>query len=70
MAQRISLASHSRCWRRSSWVPGGLVQVENQGEGHVGHWWGSSGGYRSWVTISLTRRESSVPRSVQIPVPQ
>ncbi len=51
-------------------VPGGLVQVENQGEGPVGPWWGSSGGYWSWVTISLTRRESSVPWSVQIPSPQ
>jgi len=28
-------------------VPGGLVQVENQGKGHVGHRWGSSGGYWS-----------------------
>ena len=39
----------------------GLVQVENQGKGHVGHLCGSSGGYWSSVTISLTRRESSVP---------
>jgi hypothetical protein len=39
----------------------GLVQVENQGKGHVGHRCGSSGGYWSSVTISLTRRESSVP---------
>jgi hypothetical protein len=51
-------------------VPGGLVHVENQGERHIGHLWGSPGGYRSWVTISLTRRENSVPRSVQIPAPQ
>jgi hypothetical protein len=48
----------------------GLVQVENQGKGHVGHRCGSSGGYWSSVTISLTRRQSSVPRSVQIPAPQ
>ena len=39
----------------------GLVQVENQGKGHVGHRCGSSGGYWSSVTISLMRRESSVP---------
>jgi len=39
----------------------GLVQVENQGKGHVDHRCGSSGGYWSSVTISLTRRQSSVP---------
>jgi hypothetical protein len=39
----------------------GLVHVENQGKGYVGHRYGSSGGYCSSVTISLTRRESSVP---------
>src|SRR5437588_6926013 len=39
----------------------GLVHVENQGKGHVGHRWGSPAGYWSSVTISLTRRQSSVP---------
>src|SRR6266567_8575374 len=39
----------------------GLVQVEKPGKGYVGHRYGSSGGYCSSVTISLTRRESSVP---------
>ena len=38
----------------------GLVHVEKPGKGHVGHRYGSSGGYCSSVTISLTRRESSV----------
>jgi hypothetical protein len=39
----------------------GLVHVEKPGKGYVGHRYGSSGGYCSSVTISLTRRESSVP---------
>ncbi len=39
----------------------GLVHVEKPGKGYVGHRCGSSGGYCSSVTISLTRRESSVP---------
>ena len=41
-------------------VVGGLVQVEDQGEGHVGRW-GLRGGYRSQVTMSMVRRASSAP---------
>ncbi len=41
-------------------VVSGLMQVEDQGEGHVSHR-GLLGGYRSWVTMSMVRRASSAP---------
>jgi hypothetical protein len=41
-------------------VVSGLVQVEDQGEGHLGHQ-GFRGGHRSWVTMSMVRRASSAP---------